>query len=239
MSAHHFAPEKYLDLEQTEHAALFDNLPQAWEVLLALDLYLRDAIQPANYGTLIGNPVIGEKVFIGEGTVIEPGAYIKGPAWIGENCRIRHGAYIRENVIVGGGSVIGNSTEIKNSVLFQGCQVPHFNYVGDSVLGARVHLAAGVIVSNLKLNGDFITVRHGDEVITTGLRKFGALIGDGAEIGCNAVLNPGSVIGRKSLIYPGVIWRGVLPAHSIAKDANTVRARAETRKSSLPPKTAL
>jgi bifunctional UDP-N-acetylglucosamine pyrophosphorylase / glucosamine-1-phosphate N-acetyltransferase len=239
MSAHHFAPDKYLDLKQTEHTVLFEKAEQAWEILLALDLYLRDVIKPANHGTLIGNPVIGEKVFIGEGTVIEPGAYIKGPAWIGENCQIRHGAYIRENVIVGGGSVIGNSTEIKNSVLFKGCQVPHFNYVGDSVLGAKVHLAAGVIVSNLKLNGDFITVRYGDEVITTGLRKFGALIGDGAEIGCNTVLNPGSIIGRKSLIYPGVCWRGVLPAHSIAKDAKTFRERAEVRKSSMPPKTAL
>lgn len=239
MSAHHFAPDKYLDLKQTEHAALFEKVEQAWEVLLALDLYLRDAIQPANHGTLIGHPFIGEKVFIGKGTVVEPGAYIKGPAWIGENCQIRHGAYIRENVIIGGGSVIGNSTEIKNSVLFKGCQVPHFNYVGDSVLGAKVHLAAGVIVSNLKLNGDFITVGQGDAMVTTGMRKFGALIGDGAEIGCNAVLNPGSIIGRRSLIYPGVSWRGVLPANSIAKDAKTFRERADTRKSSLPAKTAL
>jgi NDP-sugar pyrophosphorylase family protein len=236
MSAHPFAPDQYLDLKQTEHAALFEKVAEAWEVLLALDLYLREVIKPANHGRMIGHPVIGEKVFIGEGTVVEPGAYIKGPAWIGANCQIRHGAYIRENVIVGGGSVVGNSTEIKNSVLFQGCQVPHFNYVGDSVLGAKVHLAAGVIVSNLKLNGDFITVRHGDHVITTGLRKFGALIGDGAEVGCNAVLNPGSVIGRRSLIYPGVSWRGVLPANSIAKDAKTYRERADVRQSSLPGK---
>jgi NDP-sugar pyrophosphorylase family protein len=239
MSAHHFAPDQYLDLKQTEHAALFEKVVEAWEVLLALDLYLKETIKPANHGTMIGHPVIGQKVFIGEGTVIEPGAYIKGPAWIGANCQIRHGAYIRENVIVGGGSVVGNSTEIKNSVLFQGCQVPHFNYVGDSVLGAKVHLAAGVIVSNLKLNGDFITVRHGDEVVTTGLRKFGALIGDGAEVGCNAVLNPGSVIGRRSLIYPGVSWRGVLPANSIAKDAKNYRERADLRRSSLPGSAAL
>ena len=130
-------------------------------------------------------------MFIGEGTVIEPGAYIKGPAWIGAGCEIRHGAYIRENVIVGAGSVIGNSSEIKNSILFAKCQVPHFNYVGDSVLGTRVHLAAGVIVSNLKLDGTTIEVRAGGELVSTGLRKFGALIGDGAEVGCQAVLNPG------------------------------------------------
>jgi NDP-sugar pyrophosphorylase family protein len=174
---------------------------------------------------MIGHPVIGERVFIGEGTVIEPGAFIKGPAWIGANCQIRHGAYIRENVIVGSGSVIGNSSEIKNSFLGHGCQVPHFNYVGDSILGAKVHLAAGVIVSNLKLNGDVITLKLGDAVISTGLRKFGALIGDLAEVGCNAVINPGAIIGRRSLIYPGVSWRGSLPAHSIAKTDDCIRER--------------
>ena len=239
MSALSFAPDAYLDLQKTEHAKIFDQLTHAWEVLVTLHAYLAEAIQPANHGTLIGQPFIGEKVFIGEGTIIEPGAYIKGPAWIGENCQIRHGAYIRENVIVGGGSVVGNSTEIKNSILFQGCQVPHFNYVGDSVLGAKVHLAAGVIVSNLKLNGDFITVRSGDQIITTGLRKFGALIGDGAEVGCHAVLNPGSILGRRSMIYPGVSWRGVLAANSIAKDPLTVRERADATKSSLPAKSVL
>jgi NDP-sugar pyrophosphorylase family protein len=239
MSAPVFAPADYLDLKKTEHAALFDQVQQAWEILVTLHAYLEKAIKPANHGKLIGHPVIGEKVFIGEGTVIEPGAYIKGPAWIGPNCQIRHGAYIRENVIIGGGSVIGNSSEIKNSVLFQDCQVPHFNYVGDSILGARVHLAAGVIVSNLKLNGDFITLRVGDQILTTGLRKFGALIGDDAEIGCNAVLNPGTVIGRGSLIYPGVSWRGILPAHSIAKDAGTIRDRVDRKRSSLPAKSIL
>jgi NDP-sugar pyrophosphorylase family protein len=234
MSALVFAPADFLDLRQTEHAHLFENLAQAWEILLTLHLRLADEIKPENQGTMIGHPVIGEKVFIGAGTVVEPGAYIKGPAWIGENCQIRHGAYIRENVIVGGGSVVGNSTELKNSILFKGCQVPHYNYVGDSILGAKVHLAAGVIVSNLKLSGDLITLRVGDQVLTTGLRKFGALLGDGAEIGCNAVLNPGSIIGRRSLVYPGVSWRGVLPADSIARDATSVGPRRGTRPSSLP-----
>ncbi len=234
MSIPTFAPADFLDLKQTEHAALFEGVTQAWEVLAKLYHYLDAEIQPANHGTMIGHPVIGEKVFIGEGTVIEPGVYIKGPAWIGKNCQIRHGAYIRENVIIGAGSVVGNSTEIKNSILFQNCQVPHFNYVGDSVLGAKVHLAAGVIVSNLKLNGDFITLRIGTHLLATGLRKFGALIGDGAEVGCNAVINPGSIIGRRSLIYAGVSWRGILPAHSIAKDAKTILPRAGVQKSSMP-----
>ena len=225
MSVPVFAPADYLDLKETDHAALFDGVMQAWEILPRLVHYLEEKLVPGNSGKMIGHPVIGEKVFIGENTVVEPGAYIKGPAWIGPNCQIRHGAYIRENVIVGAGSVVGNSSEIKNSILFNGCQVPHFNYVGDSILGAKVHLAAGVIVSNLKLNGDFITLRVGHAILTTGLRKFGALIGDGAEVGCNAVINPGSVLGRRSLIYPGVSWRGVLPANSIAKTADCVRER--------------
>lgn len=225
MNAPLFAPADYLDLKQTDHAAIFHGVIQAWEILPKLVHYLEENLVPANFGRLIGKPVIGENVYIGQDTVIEPGAYIKGPAWIGPNCQIRHGAYIRENVIVGAGSVIGNSSEIKNSFLFNGCQIPHFNYVGDSILGAKVHLAAGVIVSNLKLNGDFITLRTGDKILTTGLRKFGALIGDGAEVGCNAVLNPGSIVGRGSLIYPGVAWRGILAANSIAKAVGDVHDR--------------
>ncbi len=120
MSAPVFAPADYLDLKQTDHAAIFDGVTQAWEILPKLVHYLEEKLVPGNSGKMIGNPVIGERVFIGEGTVIEPGAYIKGPAWIGPNCQIRHGAYIRENVIVGAGSVIGNSSEIKNSFLFKG-----------------------------------------------------------------------------------------------------------------------
>jgi len=225
MSAPVFAPADYFDLKQTEHAAIFQGVTQAWEILPKLAAYLQEQLTPVNFGKMIGEPVIGEQVFIGRDTVIEPGVYIKGPAWIGPNCQIRHGAYIRENVIIGAGSVIGNSSEIKNSLLLNGCQVPHFNYVGDAILGAKVHLAAGVIVSNLKLNGDLITLRVGDAVLATGLRKFGALIGDGAEVGCNAVINPGSILGRRSLIYPGVSWRGILPANSIAKTADCIRER--------------
>jgi len=225
MSAAVFSPADYLDFKQTDHAAIFHGVTQAWEILPRLAAYLQEQIVPINFGKTIGKAVIGEQVFIGRDTVIEPGAYIKGPAWIGSNCEIRHGAYIRENVIIGSGSVIGNSSEIKNSLLFNNCQVPHFNYVGDSILGAKVHLAAGVIVSNLKLNGDFIMLRVGDAVLNTGLRKFGALIGDGVEIGCNAVINPGSILGRRSLIYPGVSWRGILPANSIAKSVDCVRER--------------
>jgi NDP-sugar pyrophosphorylase family protein len=225
MSTPVFAPADYLDLNQTDHAAIFHHVTQAWEVLPKLAAYLEEQLVPANFGRMIGDPMIGEEVYIGRDTVVEPGAYIKGPAWIGPNCQIRHGAYLRENVIIGAGSVIGNSCEVKNSILFNHCQVPHFNYVGDSILGAKVHLAAGVIVSNLKLNGDFITLRLEHGIVATGLRKFGALIGDGVEVGCNAVINPGSVLGRNSLIYPGVAWRGILPKNSIAKTVDCVRER--------------
>jgi NDP-sugar pyrophosphorylase family protein len=225
MSTPVFAPADYLDLKQTDHAALFDGVLQAWEVLPKIEAHLQDHLKPENRGKAIGQPVIGERVYIGENTVIEPGVYIKGPAWIGPNCQIRHGAYIRENVIVGAGCVVGNSCELKNSILFNGCQIPHFNYVGDSILGAKAHLGAGVIVSNFKLNGDFITLRVGNAVLATGLRKFGALIGDGVEVGCNAVINPGSVLGRKSMIYPSVSWRGVLGANSIAKSVDSVKER--------------
>jgi len=225
MSAPVFAAADYLDFTQTDHAAIFEGVVHAWEILPKLAAYLQENLVPVNFGKIIGHPMIEEQVFIGRDTVVEPGVFIKGPAWIGPNCHIRHGAYIRENVIIGAGSVIGNSSEIKNSFLFNNCQVPHFNYVGDSILGAKVHLAAGVIVSNLKLNGDLITLRAGGEVVSTGLRKFGALIGDGTEVGCNAVINPGSIIGRHSLIYAGVSWRGILPAHSIAKSPDCVRER--------------
>jgi len=220
-----FAPADFLDLNQTDHAALFHEVTNAWEVLPKLGAYLEEQLIPANFGEMIGEPFIGEDVYIGRDTVIEPGAYIKGPAWIGDGCQIRHGAYIRENVIVGSGCVVGNSCEIKNSILFNGCQVPHFNYVGDSILGTKAHLAAGVIVSNLKLAGDEITLRVDGGTIATGLRKFGALIGDHVDVGCNVVINPGSIIGRHSLIYPSIAWRGILPANSIAKSVDCVRPR--------------
>ncbi|MCE0498270.1 MAG: UDP-N-acetylglucosamine diphosphorylase [Methylacidiphilales bacterium] len=225
MSTPVFAPADFFDLKQTDHAAIFHGVIQAWEVVPKLKSYLEENLVPANLGRVLGESEIGKNVFIGKDTVIEPGVYIKGPAWIGPDCEIRHGAYIRENVIIGAGSVIGNSVEIKNSFLFNECQAAHFNYVGDSVLGKQVHLAAGVIVSNLKLTGDFITVRTKEKIVSTGLRKFGALIGDNTEIGCNAVLNPGSILGRRSLVYPGVIWRGILPANAIAKGVESVHKR--------------
>ena len=143
---------------------------------------------------------------------------IKGPAIIGRNCHIRHNAYFRPNVIIGDHCVVGNACELKNAWLFNHCEVPHFNYVGDSILGYRTHLGAGVIVSNVKVVKGNVTVEIGGRPFDTGLRKFGALVGDQADIGCNSVLNPGSIIGRGSMLYPGVNWRGILPANRIVKN---------------------
>jgi NDP-sugar pyrophosphorylase family protein len=147
---------------------------------------------------------------------------IKGPAIIGKNCQIRHNAYLRENVLLGDGCVVGNASELKNALLFNGAQAPHYNYIGDSILGHKAHLGAGVKISNIKLLPGNVTVEVAGRLIDTGLRKFGALLGDGAEAGCNAVLNPGSILGRGAMIYPNVFWRGFLPASHIAKNRAAV-----------------
>lgn len=212
-----FAPEDFFDLQETPHKQLFESVEQVWEVLPKIASYLASHLHPAMLGTTIGSPMVGEQVYVGPGTVIEQGAMIKGPAWIGANCQIRHGAYLRENVIVGDGCVLGNSCEFKNCLLFNRVEVPHFNYVGDSILGFRSHLGAGVILSNVRLDRGEISVRENEDSLSTKLRKFGAIVGDHSEIGCNAVLSPGSVIGKHCLLYPGIQWKGVLPANSIAK----------------------
>lgn len=213
-----FTPSHYFDLSHTEHASLFEQEAPLWNALSKIALYLRERLQPANHGKFLGNAFIGKDVFIGKNTIIEEGAMIKGPAWIGEGCELRKGCYIRENVIVGNRVVVGNATELKNSLLFDEVQVPHFNYVGDSILGFRAHLGAGVILSNVRLDRTeiILTTPHGK--IATGLKKFGAMIGDRAEIGCNSVLSPGSLIGRDSVIYPLTSWRGILPEKSVFKN---------------------
>jgi NDP-sugar pyrophosphorylase family protein len=216
-----FAPEDYLDLNHTEHRMLFENAAQVWDALKQITSYLQFRLKPAIQGRMIGKPFVSGAVFVGKGTVIEQGAMIKGPAWIGEGCEIRNGCYIRENVIVGSGCVLGNSCEFKNSIIFDEAQVPHFSYVGDSILGYRAHLGAGVILSNVKLDRGEITIAVAGSYVPTGLRKFGAIIGDRTEIGCNSVINPGSIIGRSTIVYPGTFWRGIAPADSVIKTAQT------------------
>jgi len=212
-----FAPAQFLSLEHTAHPKLFEDQNYVWNALKQIASYLQFRLKPAVLGELVGRPFVSSNVFVGRGTIIEQGAVLKGPAWIGENCHIRSGCYVRENVVVGNGVVMGNSCEFKNSIIFDEAQVPHFNYVGDSILGFKTHLGAGVILSNVKLDHSEISVAAGESPIATGLTKFGAIVGDRTEIGCNAVINPGSVLGRDCLIYPNVNFRGVLPEGSVVK----------------------
>ena len=218
-----FAATDFLALEHTAHPKLFENTKEVWDALKQIASYLQFRLKPAVLGELVGKPFISNTVFVGAGTIVEQGAVLKGPAWIGENCHIRSGCYVRENVIAGDGVVMGNSCEFKNCILFDEAQVPHFNYVGDSILGFHAHLGAGVILSNVKLDHGEIHVAASEGDIATGLTKFGAIVGDRTEIGCNSVINPGSLLGRDSIIYPGVNFRGVLPERSILKLRQTTQ----------------
>ncbi len=221
-----FKPTDLFDLGQTEHAAIFDGCEFAWQALKKIGDHFKGRLKPALHNRCEGDAFVGLEVFIGEGTLVEDGAMIKGPAIIGRNCRIRHNAYIREDVLIGDDCVIGNSCELKNALLFNGCQAPHFNYVGDSILGHKAHLGAGVVLSNFKAFPGNVTVEVNGKPFDTGLRKFGALLGDGADVGCNAVLNPGSIVGRGAVIYPAVNWRGFLPQNMIAKNKAEVEVVA-------------
>lgn len=229
-----FRASELFDLRQTEHAGIFDGCGYAWEALSRIESFIAGNLRAVLRNRCEGTAFVGEKVSIGEGTVLEDGVMIKGPAIIGRNCLIRHNAYIRENVIIGDDCVVGNSTEIKNSLLFNRACAPHFNYVGDSILGHKAHLGAGVKISNFTLFGRSISVEIDGKPFDTGLRKFGALLGDGCEIGCNAVLSPGSVIGRESMIYPNVVWRGVLPERMIVKNKAAVEIAPRRKRTDDP-----
>lgn len=213
-----FKPCDLFDLSQTAHAGLFEGCANAWDALRKLKAYVEALASSAPHPEKNGRVFIGPNVIIGEGTIIEDGVMIKGPAIIGRNCEIRHNAYLREHVILGDHCVAGNSCEFKHSLLFNHAVVPHFSYVGDSILGYKAHLGAGVKISNVKLMPGNVTVLENGHSIDTGLRKFGALVGDRSDLGCNSVLNPGSIIGRGSVIYPCTNWRGVLPPNSIVKN---------------------
>ncbi len=224
------SPQAFLDLEQCEHASLFEGIDEVWAVLPRIREYLAqrfrdfDPDQVRQQGVVHERAVVGPDVFVASGAVVEANAVIKGPAWIGGGTTVRSGAYLRENVIVGDDCTLGNSSEFKNCLLFNRCEVPHFNYVGDTVLGYRAHLGAGVICSNVRLDRATVRVQaEGLSRIDTGLRKFGAIVGDRTEVGCNAVLNPGSLLGRDCILFPGCAWSGVLPDNSIA------RVRTETQ----------
>ena len=170
---------------------------------------------------------MGEDVWIAKSANVFPSAYVHGPAIIGKDAEVRHCAFIRGNAIVGEGAVVGNSTEIKNVVLFNKVQVPHYNYVGDSILGYKAHMGAGSITSNVKSDKKLVKVHTPEGDIETGIKKFGAMIGDNVEVGCGSVLNPGTVIGRESNIYPLSSVRGVVPSRSIYKKQGEVATKHE------------
>ena len=210
------------NLDETIAKDLFEGATYPWEVLpkiSAFILQLGSTLSEEEYEK------IGEDVWIARSATVAPTAYIHGLAIIGKNAEVRHCAFIRGNAIVGEGAVVGNSTELKNVVLFNKVQVPHYNYVGDSILGYKAHMGAGSITSNVKSDKKLVVVKDGRERIETGLKKFGAMLGDEVEVGCGSVLNPGTVVGRHSSIYPLSSVREVVPADSIYKKRGEVAAR--------------
>ena len=213
------------DLNETIAAELFDGLTYPWEALPKIGEFIKklgEALDPEEYDK------VGEDVWIAKSANVFPSAYIHGPAIIGKEAEVRHCAFIRGNALVGEGAVVGNSTELKNVVLFNKVQVPHYNYVGDSILGYKAHMGAGSITSNVKSDKKLVVVKDDKgNRIETGLKKFGAMIGDNVEVGCGSILNPGTVVGPDSNIYPLSSVREVIPAHSIYKKRGEI---AEKRK---------
>ena len=207
------------NLDETIASKIFEGATYPWEVLPKIEEFIKE----------LGNTLSseeyekrGEDIWIAKTATIAPTAYIKGPAIIGKNAEIRHCAFIRGKAIVGEGAVVGNSTELKNVILFNKVQVPHYNYVGDSILGYKAHMGAGLITSNVKSDKKLVVVKNKEEKIETGLKKFGAMLGDNVEIGCGSVLNPGTVIGKNTNVYPLSSVRGVVPSNSIYKKQNEI-----------------
>ena len=208
-----------LDLSKTIAAGLFEGKTYPWEVLPEISGYIEELGKtlPEDEFEYRGN-----SVWIARDAKVFPSAYIGSPCIIDHGAEVRHCAFIRGSAIVGKNAVVGNSVELKNVVLFDGVQTPHYNYVGDSVLGYKAHMGAGSITSNVKSDKTLVVVKDPDGEIPTGRKKFGAILGDNVEIGCNSVLNPGTVIGRRTNVYPTSSVRGVVPPDSIYKDKDNI-----------------
>ncbi len=207
------------NLEETIAKDIFENVTYPWEVLPKIGAFiveLGNSLSDEEYDK------VAENVWIAKSAKVAPTAYINGPAIIGKNAEVRHCAFIRGNAIVGEAAVVGNSTELKNVILFNKVQVPHYNYVGDSILGYKAHMGAGSITSNVKSDKTLTTVKTSEGAIETGLKKFGAMLGDEVEVGCGSVLNPGTVVGKNSNIYPLSMVREFVPANSIYKKRGEV-----------------
>ena len=207
------------NLDETIASKIFEGATYPWEVLPKIEEFIKEI------GPKLDHEIYelkGENIWIAKSANVYPSAYIKGPVIIGENAEVRHCAFIRGNAIVGKNAVVGNSTELKNVILFNKVQVPHYNYVGDSILGYKAHMGAGSITSNVKSDKKLVVVKNKEEKIETGLKKFGAMLGDNVEIGCGSVLNPGTVIGKNTNVYPLSSVRGVVPSNSIYKKQNEI-----------------
>ena len=210
------------DLTHTRAAFILENTTYPWEALSKIKDFILE-IGPQLPKDEFDE--VSEHVWIAKDTVIYPNNYIGAPAIIGHKTEVRPGAFIRGSALVGDNCVVGNSTELKNVILFDNVQVPHYNYVGDSILGYRSHMGAGSITSNVKSDKLLVVVRDGEEKIETGLKKIGAMLGDRVEVGCNSVLNPGTVIGRDSNVYPTSCVRGTVPPKSIWKNNGKITAK--------------
>ena len=211
-------------LDQTIAKDIFNGVTYPWEVLPKISNFILEL------GATLSEDEYekrGEIVWVAKSAKAAPTAFINGPAIIGKDAEVRHCAFIRGNAIVGEGAVVGNSTELKNVILFNKVQVPHYNYVGDSVLGYKSHMGAGSITSNVKSDKKLVVVKAGEEKIETGMKKFGAMLGDEVEVGCGSVLNPGTVVGNHSNIYPLSSVRGFVPANSIYKKQGEVVTKEE------------
>lgn len=202
------------DYSKTIAKPLLESVEYPWEALPKIKDFIIEigkTLDPEIYEQR------GENIWVAKSATVFPSAYLGGPLIICEDAEVRHCAFIRGSAIVGKGAVVGNSTELKNSILFDGVQVPHYNYIGDSILGYKAHTGAGTITSNLKSDKSLVTVLCDEEKIETGVKKFGAMLGDHVEVGCNSVLNPGSVVGRNTNVYPLSFVRGYVPENSIYK----------------------
>lgn len=207
------------NLDETIAKDLLEKFEYPWEVLPHIEEFI---IETGKNLSKDEYKEVSENVWVHKTANVFPSAYIKGPAIICENAEVRHCAFIRGKAIVGKNAVVGNSTELKNVIIFNNVQVPHYNYVGDSILGYKSHMGAGSITSNVKSDKKLVVIKSKDEKIETGLKKIGAMLGDSVEVGCGSVLNPGTIIGRNTNIYPLSSVRGVVPANSIYKKQNEI-----------------
>lgn len=211
--------KELFDLDKTIAAEVFEGCEYPWQVLSKIKeftLSLGKKLDKEKFDE------ISPDVWVSKSAKVAPTAFIAPPCIIDEGAEVRHCAFIRGGVIVGKNSVVGNSTEMKNTIIFDNVQIPHFNYVGDSILGYKSHLGAGAVTSNVKSDKTLVSIKNGDEKIETGLKKFGAMVGDFTEVGCNSVLCPGSVIGRNCTIYPLSRVRGYLKENSIFKSEGNI-----------------